>query len=180
MGEAFLKTKEFDSAQQVIDIAEEFGRKYHGNNEDNMFFGKFYVLKGMCVGADSKRFQEAKSMFEKGIKILELSFSGPDKHKLQAFAHLQLGRLYSENKKYDEAKEQYLMSESIFEKVLKNKRFGDVSELYKQLVILGVHSHDESLIHTYLDKLNTVFGLDHDSTKNTILYLDQRKAQLPF
>ncbi len=184
LGDAFIKKGDVEEAKMALKISEEFARDYHGANENNMFFGRLHVLKGMCLFADPKAlpkvFEEAKSSIGKGIKILETSFSGPNKHKSQGFAHMQLGRLYHLNKHYEEAKEQYLKSEAIFDKVLKGKRIDDVSQLYKQMALLGFETHDEKLTHKYLEKLMTVFGVNHYATQNVVLFLDEHRVPLPF
>lgn len=54
-----------------------------------------------------------------------------------------------------------------------------MSDLYKQLSILGVDTKDEALAHTYLKKQEDIFGLDHVRTKEIALYFDEKGAVVP-
>ena len=180
LAEALLKRGNFQTAREVLDEGEKCARDYHGENENNMFFGKFYVMRGMCLAQSFGSFEEAKKLMEKGIAILNKRFGAPNKHKLQAFSHLQLGKLYHDHKNFTEAKKQFEQSEHIYETILKEKTIDDVCELYKQLAILGVDMKDERLTHDYLNKLKNVFGINHPGTIATITHLDERGIQLPF
>lgn len=180
LAEALIKKGDFQAANEVLDEGEKCARDYHGENEENMFFGKFYVMRGMCLPLNSTTFGEAKRLMEKGIKILDARFGAPNKHKLQAFAHLQLGKLYHQYKDFTEAKKHYNQSKGVFDNILKEKKIDDVCDLYKQLAILGVDMKDESLTHDYLNKLMAVFGVNHYSTIETVSYLDERGIPLPF
>jgi tetratricopeptide (TPR) repeat protein len=180
LAEAQIKNGDFPDAKNTLDEGEKCARDYHGENENNMFFGKLYVMRGMCLSQNSANFDEAKKLMEKGINILDTRFGAPNKHKLQAFAHLQLGNLYHKHKDFMEAKRHYEQSELIFDNILKEKKIDDVCSLYKQLAIFGVDMKDESLTHDYLNKLMMVFGVNHYSTIETASYLDERGIPLPF
>ena len=41
----------------------------------------------------------------------------------------------------------------MYNKILKEKKIDDVSELYKDLTLLGVKMKDEKIVHTYLKGL---------------------------
>ena len=56
----------------------------------------------------------------------------------------------------------------------------DVSDLYKQLALLGVDTKDEVLTHTYLKKHVSTFDLNHPRTKEIIAYFTERGLALPF
>ena len=110
----------------------------------------------------------------KGLEAGEIFFKTKDKHRGLAFIHLQLGKLYHQNKEYSQAKEHYLKSETIFNNVLKNHAVDDVSELYKQLAMLGIDAREEELARDYIKKLVKVFGLNHNRTQEVILYADEK------
>lgn len=179
LGEALLKKGEIEEAIKVLATAEKFAVAFHGEDDQNTFFGKLYLLKAMCLFNNPKDFEEAKSLLEKGVNILEECYHGTDKHRNQAFAHLQLGKLLHQHQKFDQAKVHYLKSEAIFDKIFKSKKVDDISDLYKQLTLLGVDTKDEALTTTYLKKHTSTFGLDHFRTKEIMLYLDEKEVVLP-
>ncbi len=174
LAEALIRKGNRDEATQILSAAEKFGCEFHGSNKKNFLFGKLYFLKAMNILDDPQAFETAKGYLNKSIEILEAIFRGPDKHRNQAFAHLLLGKLYHQHKDYRQAKLHYLQSEAIYDKILKKKRIEDVSDLYKQLAILGMDAPDEALTHMYLKKHIKVFGLDHPGTLAITVYADER------
>lgn len=180
LAEALIKEDKIERASNALERSEKWSRNFHGEKDDNFFFGRLYVLKATLLMLSSPNsFEEAKSMFERGLGVYQACFHAPDKHRGQAFAHLQLGKLYHHHKHYDKAKANYIKSEAIFDKLLKGKKINDVSELYKCLSILGVDTNDETLTHTYLKNQLAIFGLDHPKTKETLLYLDAKGVRIP-
>ncbi len=172
--EALLKKGEEEEAKKVLATAERYGREVHGENNHNMFFGRLYVLQGMALASPPADFEKAKRLMDKGIAILDSCFQGKDKHRLQAFAHWQQGKLWHQQQQFTEAKTEYLKSEAIYDKILKGKKIDDISALYACLVKLGADTRDESLTQTYLKKHIATFGLDHPRTQEVMLYLDQK------
>lgn len=180
LAEALIKTGKISEAEKPLEEAIKYARDYHGENEQNMFFGKYYVLKGMCLLKDKSNTNQARELMEKGVEILGGRFGASNKHKLQGFGHLQLAKLYHKDNRLAEAKDHYMQSEMVFDSILKEKAIDDVCDLYKQLVILGVDMKDERLTHDYLNKLKKVFGINHPGTIGAITHLDERGIQLPF
>lgn len=180
LAEALIKMDKISEAEKPLEEATKYAKDYHGENEQNMFFGKYYVLKGMCLSKDKAHMNQARELMEKGVEILGGRFGASNKHKLQGFGHLQLGKLHHKNNRLAEAKDHYMQSEMVFDSILKEKTIDDVCELYKQLAILGVDMKDERLTHDYLNKLKNVFGINHPGTIATITHLDERGIQLPF
>ncbi|MBX9805726.1 MAG: hypothetical protein K2Y18_08255 [Alphaproteobacteria bacterium] len=179
LAEACLKKGEIEESKSILSLAEQQGKEFYGDNDQNNFFGRVYVLKGMCLFKEAKYFDKAKSFIDLGVRVFENIYKGSDKHRDQAFAHLQLGKLYHGVQEYHLAKASYLKSEEIFNKILKNQKIDDVSHLYKQLAILGADTKDEPLVHTYLKKQVDIFGLDHFRTKEVLIYLDERGIIAP-
>ena len=156
LAEALIKMDKISEAEKPLEEAIKYAKDYHGENEQNMFFGKYYVLKGMCLSKDKAHMNQARELMEKGIEILGGRFGASNKHKLQGFGHLQLGKLHHKDNRLAEAKDHYMQSEMVFDSILKEKTIDDVCELYKQLAILGVDMKDERLTHDYLNKLKNV------------------------
>jgi len=178
--EALIKQGKIREAAKVISQAEKQGKEFYGENTNNSFFGNLYLLKAACQLGSPTSFDSTKALIEKGLGVFEVLYKGANKHCTQAFGYLLLGKLYHAHKYYSQAKANYFKSEETFENALKNKKVDDVSDLYKQLAILGVDSIDEALTHIYLKKQMDVFGLDHPRTREIMVYLDERGLALPF
>lgn len=179
LAEAFLKQGHLEKCQQILKKSEKDATEFY-TNKKNTFFAHLDVMKASCSFPKSKDFKNSEALIRNSLKTYVEVVGGEDKHRNQAFAHLMLGKLYALNKHYDQAKEQFLASEQIFEKLLKNKKIDDVSELYKSLAILGANSQNEALTHQYLEKHKSLFGVNHPKTRDIILYLDEKKLKLPF
>jgi hypothetical protein len=180
LAEALIKHGEIGEAKNLLSQSEKYAKVFYGEGAQNNFIGKLYLLKAACQLNNSAPFESTKTLIDKGLNAYESSQKSTNKHRTQAFGYLQLGKLYHLHQRYKQAKTHYLKSEEIFDDVLKNKKIDDVSELYKQLAILGVDAIDEALTHTYLKKQMAVFGLDHPKTKEIILYLDRMGLALPY
>jgi len=180
LAEALIKKGEIEEAKHTLILSERYGKEFYGSEQNNSFFGNLHVLKAMCLFPDPQSYEAAKSLINTALNIQEKYFKSTDKHRNQAFAHLQLGKLFQRYHQYDKAKINYIKSERIFDKVLKNKKIDDVSELYKSLATLGIDTKDESLTHAYFKKQVDTFGLDHPKTKDILLCLDKKGLVLPF
>lgn len=180
LGEALIKNKQIQKAKEVLDLSEKSAKEFYGKKRESTYWGHLYVLQAMSISSTPKSFKKAEMLLKKALQTHETIFKVSDKHRNQAFAHLQLGFLYHKNKNYAMAEKHYLRSEAIFNKVLQKIDVDDVSELYKQLAILGVDIKDEGLTHDYLKKHMKAFGLEHHRSKAIILYLDKKGLILPF
>ncbi len=179
LAEALAKKGSIDEGLKALEQAEKMGREYYPN-EDNSFFGKWYVLKGMCQLSNKESYSLAHESLVKALKIYEKIYSGSYKHRNQGFAHFMLGKLHHLKHQYRQAKEHFLKGNQIYDKLLKNKKVEEVSELYKLLAILGVELKDEALTHTYLRKHLEIFGVDHHNSNEIMIYLDDKGLTLPF
>lgn len=179
LAEALLKKGEIKEATHVLSLSEQQGKVFYGDNDQNNFYGRLYVLKAVSLFREPQTLEKAKSLIEKGIQVFEKIYQGSNKHRNQAFAHLQLGKLFHQYQQYDQAKTHYLKSEAIFAKLLKSQKIDDVSELYEKLAILGIDMKDEILTHAYLKMQRETFGLDHFRTKDILVYMDERGLYVP-
>ena len=178
--EALIKQGEVEKAKKVLSQSERYAKEFYGQNAQNNFIGKLYLLKAACQLNNPESLKSTKALIKKGLSAYEKFHKGGNKHRAEAFGYLVLGKLHHFHKYYTEAKTHYLKSEEIFDKILKNTKVDDVSELYKQLAILGIDSTDEALTNTYLKKQMVVFGLDHPKTRDIIHYLDKKGLVVPF
>ncbi len=78
-----------------------------------------------------------------------------------AFAHMVLGDIYRKQDKYKEAHQEYIYSEQIYNKVLKNNKIDDVSGLYARIAINGVDIKDPVITTYYLNLHKKIFGVAH-------------------
>lgn len=173
LGEALARKGETAEALKALAQAEKLGRDYY-SNEDNSFFGRWYVIKAICQLSTLQTCEQAKTSLTKALQIFEKIYSGSDNHRNQGITYLLLGRLYYLQAQYSQAKDCFIKSEHVFEKILKDKKVDDVSALYKSLAILGADSKDELLLNTYVKKHIRMFGYNHSRTKEIMLYLDKK------
>lgn len=178
LAEAYIKQGNIAASLEILKLSEKYGQDFYAHRK-NVFFANLDVLKAACHSSNVQQFKNSEALLKQALSTYHELLGGEAKHKKQAFAHLILGKLYALNKHYEQAKEQYLYSEEIFEKLLQNKRIEDVSELYKSLVILGADMHDQVLAQKYLDKQLNIFGFDHPKTTEISLYFDEQKFVLP-
>lgn len=178
--EALIKEGEIEEAKNALSLSEKYVEGFYEKNARNNLIGKLYLLKAACQLNHPISFDSTKALIEKGLSVYETVYKGANKHRTQAFGYLLLGKLHHIHKHYKQAKAHYLKSEEIFDTILKNKKVDDVSDLYKQLALLGIDSTDETLTHIYLQKQIGTFGLDHPKTKEALIYLDERGLPLPF
>lgn len=178
--EALIKQGDVEEAKNVLSQSEKYSKEFYEQNAQNNFIGKLYLLKAACQLNNPESFESTKALIKKGLSAYEKFHKGGNKHRTEAFGYLLLGKLHHFHKYYTQAKVCYLKSEEVFEKILKNKKVDDVSDLYKQLAILGVDTANEALTHTYLKKQMATFGLEHPKTKEIMIYLDKKGLVLPF
>ncbi len=89
-------------------------------------------------------------------------------------------KAYDLQKDYPNALQHYLISDQIYNNILKNKEIDDVSELYTALALLGAKGEDEELTHKYLKAQVQAFGLAHPRTQEIMLYLNKKGLNVPF
>ena len=116
----------------------------------------------------------------KTIKLYNEALGGDKKHRYQARTHLALGKAHTLNKDYAEALKACLFSEEIYDVVLKEKKIDDVSDLYKELALLGIYMKDDGLTHKYLKAHINIFGHSHPRTQEILHALDGHGLVTPF
>lgn len=171
--EALIKKGEINDAKEALILTEKMGREFY-SHENNNFFAKLFALKALVDFSKKENFDSSKELLEKSLDIYNTIYCGERKHKNQGSVHLYLAKLYFINQQYEEAKNHCLKSEEIYEKVLKENKIYDVSELYKLFAMLGVELIDESLTHVYFKKHINTFDIDHFNTQEMVTYLDER------
>ena len=177
--EALLKNGDIKRGKEILASTAKLMREYY-DDEDNHFFGKLFTLEAVSKLSASNPFSETKSLLQKAIRIYEKAYKGSGKHRHQSYAYLQLAKLFHLHRQYNEAKTYYIKCENILEGICKSLKMDEVSELYKQLAILGVDTKDEVLAHTYIKKQISTFGLNHPRTKEIMAYIAGRGLAVPF
>lgn len=144
----------------------------------NIGLGNAFFYKGLLLIHRQTNVSTALDNLNEALKIYEEMFHGDKKHRNQGRTHLALGKAHALNKDYKDALKAYLVSEEIYNLVLKEKKIDDVSDLYAELAALGIKIKDEELTHKYLQKHIDIFGLDHPRTKEIIKNFDDKNLHL--
>lgn len=178
LAEAYLKSGKLESCLESLKFSERYARDFYANDR-NSFFANLEILRAACSFSEKEKFEETEKAIQRSIETYEEVFHGTDKHLNQAFAYLMLGKLYSVQAKHNLAKQSFLKSEVIYEKLLKNKKIDDVGSLYGSLSKVGIALKDEALSHKYLKKLMNIFGLKNKHMQDLITYFDAQNLSLP-
>ncbi|MBP9692761.1 MAG: hypothetical protein KBD90_05490 [Alphaproteobacteria bacterium] len=123
----------------------------------------------------SKVFQD----LEKALLIFNDFYQGEKKQRRQAYTYFAIGKAFDLKKDFKKALENYLISDETYDKILKEKKIDDVSELYTELAILGTKLKDDGITHKYLTAHIETFGLDHPRTEKILGHLDCLKLTVP-
>jgi len=177
--ENFIKQGKLKDASKILKEYEKVISEFFQGRK-NIALGNALFFKGAILTYKEKNISTAFHYLTEALKVYEEFFRDSKKHRIQARAHLALGKAYSIKKDFKNARQEYLLSEEIYDAVLKEKKIDDVSGLYKELAILGAEMKDEALVHKYLKAHIDTFGRMHHRTKEILLYLDQNGLTVPF
>lgn len=128
---------------------------------------------------EKKKNAEAFRYLKEALTVYKDFFRDGKKHRVQARAHLAMGKAYKNAKDYERALQEYLLSDQIYDLVLKEKKIDDVSDLYTELALLGTDLKDDGITHQYLTAHIDIFGLDHPRTEKILDHLDRLKLAVP-
>ncbi len=166
--EAALALKQFEKA------IEEF---FQGKSK--MALGSVWEYKSLILLHKQKHIFEVFGYLGQALNLYKEFFRHDKKHRLQARAHLTMGKAHKVGKKYEKALQEYLLSEEIYNMILKEKKIDDVSDLYTELAILGTNLKDDGITHRYLTSHIDTFGIDHPRTEKILDHLDRLKLAVP-
>jgi len=172
--ENFIKQGKLKEASEILKKYEKIIQEFFQGRK-NIALGNSLFFKGNILIHKRENISEAFSHLNEALKVYKEFFRNDKKHRVQARAHLALGKAYKTAREYEKALQEYLLSEEIYNIVLKEKKIDDVSDLYKELAMLGTDLKDEELTNKYLKAHTKTFGLDHPRTKEIFHYLDERK-----
>ena len=139
-----------------------------------MALGSVLEYKSYILIQKKKDLDTALDYLTQSLQEYKEFFRHDKKHRLQGRAHLARGKAYKAKNDYKEALREYLLSEEIYDLIMKEKKIDDISDLYKELAMLGVDLKDEELTNKYLKAHTKTFGLDHSRTKEIFHFLDKR------
>jgi tetratricopeptide (TPR) repeat protein len=170
--ETFTKQGKLTQAAKTF---EEYEKKLNEffKRRQNIGLGNAFFFKGVLLIENKKKITEALTNLTMALKIYQEAFHGDKRHRNQGRAHLAMGKAYKINTEFKNALKEYLLSEEIYDIVLKKKTIDDISDLYTELAILGVHLKDEGLTQKYLTVHIDTFGLDHPRTEKILKHLDR-------
>ena len=149
---ALIKLNRLEDAHNTLTECEEKAKVFYQTRKD-IYFAHISVLKTLLLINRNKEIRKSIENLKIALQTYKDFFHGNDKHSAQARAHFALGKAYANQKNYAKALQEFLLSDDVYNKILKEKKIDDVSELYKDLTLLGVKMKDEKIVHTYLKGL---------------------------
>ncbi|MBA3814345.1 MAG: hypothetical protein H0X26_07655 [Alphaproteobacteria bacterium] len=179
MLETFTKQGNLTQASKTFEEYEKKLREFFKERQ-NVSLGHVFYFKGLFLIYNKETIPEALGNFTKSLKVYQGIFRGDKKHRSQARAHLGMGKAYRAKTDFKNAFKEYLLSEEIYDFVLKEKAIDDVSDLYKELALLGIEMKEDGLTHKYLKTHIDTFGRSHPRTQEILLALDKKGLVVPF
>jgi len=178
--EILFKQRRLTEAQKHLkEYEEKMKIFFQDKNEKYTGLGIVWFFKSLLLMEKGKSTDKAIQYLSNAVMLYNELFHGDKKNKYQARAHLALGKAYTIKKDFKNALKEYLLSKEVYDLVLKEKKIDDVSDLYEELALLGVHIKDEELTHKYLKAHIDTFGADHHRTEQILKHLDHLKLVVP-
>ncbi len=161
---------------EALKTLKQFEKAIHEffKGKSKMALGSVLEYKSYILIQKKKDLDTALDYLTQSLQEYKEFFRHDKKHRLQGRAHLARGKAYKAKNDYKEALREYLLSEEIYDLIMKEKKIDDISDLYKELAMLGVDLKDEELTNKYLKAHTKTFGLDHSRTKEIFHFLDKR------
>ncbi|MGL5720041.1 MAG: NB-ARC domain-containing protein [Alphaproteobacteria bacterium] len=173
-----IKLEKTKLCKEILNNVEKKISAFFGKRESNIG-ANFLLLKVFNQLGEQETFQTSLAWLQQAIGIYERAFHGPRKHRMQAFAHFVLGKLYEQQGDTKKAIDAYLQSEDTYNAVLKEKAIDDVSMLYAALALLGLKLNDMTMAQIYLRLHIKLFGLNHPRTLEILGYADDNSIPVP-
>ncbi|MBP9776752.1 MAG: ATP-binding protein [Alphaproteobacteria bacterium] len=173
-----IKQGKLPEALKVLETCEaKTNAFFQGRN--NTSLSNILLLKSLISIKKKESSLELLQNLEKALLIFNDFYQGEKKQRRQAYTYFIIGKASDHKKDFKKALENYLISDEIYNNVLKEKKIDDVSELYKEMVILGARMKDEAIVHEYLKAHIQTFGRMHPRTKEILLFLNQNGLTVP-
>ena len=178
LAEAQLKEGQHDACLSTLNESEQCASEFY-KDEENSFFANLKSLRAAALSKKRSSPNKAEALFKDSLETFgRIFYEEDDFHRGQGLGNLLYGQFLSSERRYEEAKQAFQRSQTVFDVILKNKAIDDVSKLYTSLAILGMDLIEEELTQTYLKKHMSLFGADHPRTKLIMITLDQRGLNL--
>ena len=179
--EILIKQRRLEDAQKNLREYEKIIKKFYKERyKTYVGLGNILYFKSVISLYKGIHTQKAIQYLSEAIKRYNETLRGDKKSRFQARTHLALGKIYAFKNDFTKALKAYLFSEDIYDHVLKDKRIDDVSDLYKELALLGIELKHDGLTHKYLKAHITFFGRSHPRTQEILHALDQKGLVVPF
>ncbi len=176
---AFMKQGKLSEALRVLDQYNKDTKEFF-QGRSNTALSHALLLQSLIEMQKGQVSPDALPNLEQALLIYNGFFKGEKKQRLQARTYFAMGKAYDLQKDHPNALQHYLVSDQIYNNILKNKEIDDVSELYTALALLGAKGEDEELTHKYLKAQVQTFGLAHPRTQEIMLYLNKKGLSVPF
>ncbi|MBP9674328.1 MAG: hypothetical protein KBD63_04465 [Bacteriovoracaceae bacterium] len=174
-----IKQGKLPEALKALEICEaKTNAFFQGRN--NTSLSNILLLKGLISIKQKESSPELFQNLEKTLLIFNDFYQGEKKQRRQAYTYFAIGKAFDLKKDFKKALENYLISDATYNNILKEKKIDDVSELYRDLALLGIRMKDEALVHEYLKNHIQTFGRTHPRTKEILTVLAQNRLPLPF
>lgn len=172
--EILIKQRRLEEAQKNLDEYENIIKKFYQERyKTYVGLGNVLYFKGVMSLYKKTDISKVIQYLSEAIKHYDKVLRGDKKIRHQGRVHLLLGKACAHNKDFKNALKEYLLSEDIYDRVLKEKTIDEVSDLYMELAIIGEKLKDETLTQKYLTAHIETFGLDHPRTEKILKHLDQ-------
>lgn len=176
--ETYIKLGQLEKARKYGEELDKTLQKFY--TKKSVMLANMLLAKSFIFLLQKKELSQCISSIKEALQVYENSFRGNSKHRNQARAHLALGKAHKMNKDHKEALNAYLLSEEIYNIVLKENKIDDLSDLYKELALLGIAMKDDGLTYKYLKAHMNIFGHSHPRTQEILQSLDKNGLVAPF
>lgn len=177
MANVLFEIGDFEGALSSADQALSEAVTFY-NTEMNETTAEASLLKSRILLKMGRK-KDAEEIAQKSMVLYERYF-GKEKHADQAYALQILGEIYTAQNRDQEAYAVGLQAEKLYQQLYGEESVSQhVSDLTRNLAILGAKLKDDEITHTYLKKHIKTFGLDHPGTVAIVAYLDQHNLPIP-
>jgi tetratricopeptide (TPR) repeat protein len=176
--ENYIKQGKLKEAKAILKKYEKVIQEFFQGRK-NIALGNALFFKGSLLMREKKKNAEAFRYLKEALTVYKDFFRDDKKHRVQARAHLAMGKSYKIKADFENALKEFLLSKEIYDIVLKEKKIDDISDLYTELALLGTDLKDDGITHQYLTAHIDTFGLDHPRTEKILNHLDHLKLVIP-
>ena len=175
---SYIKLGKLKEASKTLKQLEKAIEEFF-KGKSKMARGSILEYKSYILIHKQKNIKIALDYLAQSLREYKEFFRHDKKHRLQARAHLAMGKAHKVAEDYKKALQEYLLSEEIYKNTLTKHKIDDVSELYKDLTLLSIKMKDDGRAHKYWTAHINTFGIDHPRTAEILKHFDDLKLPVP-